>query len=250
MIHAEPQAVPPRIRTGLPLTLFAGAIFVFVVMCALAFIYFFNPSTHGFYPRCLFHQLTGLNCPGCGSTRALYALLHGQIQTALRDNALFIISLAGGGHLGHAVSCPKAEESRAGTLSFTKIWMGIFGCRCDVHHPAEPSGVFVPFALGFLAFAAGAAGVQFLNYEPDTSIDNNNIRTAGISRDQVIWSGSRHHGAFTIGRRQHRCQHPKSFRRKYLALHESLRAGPGRHIQPDAYSRRAARRQRGDRRAL
>jgi hypothetical protein len=96
MIHAEPQAVPPRIRTGSPLTLFAGAIFVFVVMCALAFIYFFNPSTHGFYPRCLFHQLTGLNCPGCGSTRALYALLHGQIQTALRDNALFIISLAGG----------------------------------------------------------------------------------------------------------------------------------------------------------
>jgi hypothetical protein len=96
MTSAGPQAVPPKIKTAAPLTFFAGAVSAFAIGGALAFIYFFNPSTHGFYPRCQFHQLTGLNCPGCGSTRALYALLHGQLQSALRDNALFVLSLAGG----------------------------------------------------------------------------------------------------------------------------------------------------------
>lgn len=30
-------------------------------------------------PPCLFHLLTGYYCPGCGGTRAAWALLHGQI---------------------------------------------------------------------------------------------------------------------------------------------------------------------------
>lgn len=64
-------------------------------------VYFFNPATHHFYPECQFHRLTGLNCPGCGMTRAVYALLHGEFLTALRDNALFtmipaLLALRGG----------------------------------------------------------------------------------------------------------------------------------------------------------
>ena len=57
-------------------------------------VFFFNPAAHGFYPVCLFHKLTGLNCPGCGMTRALYALLHGNFLLALHDNALFVFALA------------------------------------------------------------------------------------------------------------------------------------------------------------
>ena len=41
-------------------------------------------------PKCLFHEWTGLYCPGCGSTRALYALLHGDLKTSLHDNLLLI----------------------------------------------------------------------------------------------------------------------------------------------------------------
>ena len=36
----------------------------------------------------------GLNCPGCGGTRALYALLHGNVRLALKDNALLLVTLA------------------------------------------------------------------------------------------------------------------------------------------------------------
>ena len=41
-------------------------------------------------PKCMFHQLTGLYCPGCGATRALSALLHGDIRASLRNNLLLV----------------------------------------------------------------------------------------------------------------------------------------------------------------
>jgi uncharacterized protein DUF2752 len=88
------QAVPPKIKSAAQpsLAIFAGVVSGMVIVGAGAVVFFFNPGTHGFYPVCAFHQLTGLNCPGCGATRALYALLHGNLPLALKDNALFIIT--------------------------------------------------------------------------------------------------------------------------------------------------------------
>jgi hypothetical protein len=60
---------------------------------AAAMVFFFNPATYKFYPVCQFHRFTGLNCPGCGMTRTVYALLHGNIFIALRDNALFVFGI-------------------------------------------------------------------------------------------------------------------------------------------------------------
>jgi hypothetical protein len=51
-------------------------------------LYAFPPAEHTFYPRCLFHALTGLQCPGCGGTRAIYQLLHLHLGEAMRLNAL------------------------------------------------------------------------------------------------------------------------------------------------------------------
>jgi len=51
-------------------------------------LYTFAPSEHSFYPRCIFHALTGWQCPGCGGTRALYHLLHFHLGEAMHYNAL------------------------------------------------------------------------------------------------------------------------------------------------------------------
>ena len=88
---ADSQPVPPKISAPAPLTVFAVVLLGVVFAGAGAVVYFFNPSTHGFYPICLFHQLTGLNCPGCGGTRSVYTLLHGNVALALKDNALFVL---------------------------------------------------------------------------------------------------------------------------------------------------------------
>lgn len=55
---------------------------------ALAALYFrLDPAQYPF-PRCPVHWLTGLHCPGCGTQRALHALLHGRVGQALSFNLL------------------------------------------------------------------------------------------------------------------------------------------------------------------
>ncbi len=60
---------------------------------AAAALYFAPPTASRFYPRCLFHDATGLLCPGCGATRALAALLHGHLAEAFHLNALIVALL-------------------------------------------------------------------------------------------------------------------------------------------------------------
>lgn len=55
---------------------------------ASVFVWYFNPSTQGFFPVCPLFKLTGLACPGCGLTRGFHALFHGDILTALDFNAM------------------------------------------------------------------------------------------------------------------------------------------------------------------
>ncbi len=52
-----------------------------------------DPARCAWYPPCLWHRLTGLYCPGCGSTRALYCLAHGDIAGACRKNLLLVLAL-------------------------------------------------------------------------------------------------------------------------------------------------------------
>jgi hypothetical protein len=39
---------------------------------------------------CPLHRLTGLDCPGCGATRAVDLLAHGDLPGALRSNLLLL----------------------------------------------------------------------------------------------------------------------------------------------------------------
>jgi Protein of unknown function (DUF2752) len=61
----------------------AGAIALFVL----------EPGKSPFLPGCPFRALTGFTCPGCGTTRALHQLLHGNLLAAFQLNPLLILSL-------------------------------------------------------------------------------------------------------------------------------------------------------------
>ncbi|ALG86569.1 membrane protein [Gordonia phthalatica] len=60
------------------------------VVCAVVWVG--DPTTPGgFLPPCPTAVLLHLDCPVCGSTRMLYALLHGDLGAALRYNALGVM---------------------------------------------------------------------------------------------------------------------------------------------------------------
>jgi len=57
------------------------------------YLFIFEPGKTGFFPACPFRTLTGFTCPGCGSTRGLHRLLHGDIVSALKFNPLMVLLL-------------------------------------------------------------------------------------------------------------------------------------------------------------
>lgn len=61
-----------------------------VVLCLIAVYAFFDPAETAF-PRCPFFVFTGYKCPGCGSQRAIHALLTGDIVTAWHNNAMLLL---------------------------------------------------------------------------------------------------------------------------------------------------------------
>lgn len=66
---------------------------VALVLLASALLLRFPPTQYGFYPQCPIHHYLGILCPGCGTTRAFAALLHGHLGEALRLNPLTTLSL-------------------------------------------------------------------------------------------------------------------------------------------------------------
>jgi len=78
-------ALPPR------RIIWAGAVAIFALGALIFFA--FDPTKVPIFPQCMFHQVTGLDCPVCGAQRALHQLLHGDLVAALRLNAMFVLSL-------------------------------------------------------------------------------------------------------------------------------------------------------------
>lgn len=69
----------------------SAAVAATAVAAAVLYLYYnVDPSSAAWMPRCPSKMLTGLDCPGCGSQRALHALLHGDLAASLRFNALLI----------------------------------------------------------------------------------------------------------------------------------------------------------------
>lgn len=56
-------------------------------------VYLLNPVQESNPPICPFKMITGLDCPGCGATRAANALLNGHLATAADHNVLLVAVL-------------------------------------------------------------------------------------------------------------------------------------------------------------
>ncbi len=59
-----------------------------VILSAITILLRFPPAQSNCYPRCPIYEYLHLQCPGCGATRALAALLRGHFLEAMHCNAL------------------------------------------------------------------------------------------------------------------------------------------------------------------
>src|SRR5258708_31628566 len=84
MIHTARSRIADIWRAAMPPA---------IVALAAILLLRFPPAQYNFYPQCPIHELFHLQCPGCGATRAIAALLHGHVTPAMNLNALITLLL-------------------------------------------------------------------------------------------------------------------------------------------------------------
>jgi len=81
-----------------PIKTFFTSRYVFLLLLpvfigAAILLWYSPPGIKSIYPPCPFQHITGFYCPGCGSLRAVYQLLHGHVLSAIHYNILTIAFL-------------------------------------------------------------------------------------------------------------------------------------------------------------
>jgi Protein of unknown function (DUF2752) len=85
--HTSGLARRKTVRVGLV------AVAGLLLLTALYFVATNPPTDSSYYPKCLSYQITSIHCPGCGSTRALHALLNLQFEQAVAYNVVMVALL-------------------------------------------------------------------------------------------------------------------------------------------------------------
>ena len=70
--------------------LLIGAAISLVLVAVVFLFYTFDPGDMPLFPKCPFLLVTGYECPGCGSQRAVHDLLHLDVKGAFSQNALIL----------------------------------------------------------------------------------------------------------------------------------------------------------------
>lgn len=94
---ARPAHAPHALRaTRAPHTTrvrVAVALALAITTAGLVLLYVRDPNVPGNYPPCPTFALAHIRCPGCGTLRALHALMHLDLGTAWDDNPLAVLAL-------------------------------------------------------------------------------------------------------------------------------------------------------------
>ncbi len=92
------------------------------VGCGVLVLIFRLLAWQGIGIPCLFHQVTGLLCPGCGNSRAALALLRLDVAAALQYNLLCLLEFF---YLGWVIFHCCRSYLRRGSFSYASpcIWL-------------------------------------------------------------------------------------------------------------------------------
>lgn len=101
------------------------AYFLIVVILGLLIVTFtkFNPETTNLFPKCPFRVLTGYECPGCGSQRAIHYLLNLEMGRAFHENALLVLSIP------YVLLLLLAEFLKSKSSFFMSIYKTLFSTK-------------------------------------------------------------------------------------------------------------------------
>lgn len=102
-----------------------------------------------FVPRCPFFWATGFYCPGCGTTRGLHRLLHGDIIGALHANVLMIITVPYVLHRFLDYLAVKILGIKLPEITLSPVWVKILACFAIVfwivrNIPVYPFNQLIP----------------------------------------------------------------------------------------------------------
>lgn len=104
-----------------------GRLWMLPVAAALvaagALLYSVDPGSAWWMPSCLFHQITGLYCPGCGTGRGLHKLLNGDLVGAWRLNPLMVLAIPLLAYLVTRSSIPARPNTKQSSLPTWLPWL-------------------------------------------------------------------------------------------------------------------------------
>jgi Protein of unknown function (DUF2752) len=122
-----PVPIPNGVRSGVAPAWLAPSVVAATGLAGAAYVATVDPARRGVFPTCPFHRLTGLWCPGCGTTRALHQLLTGHVATALGSNLFAPLLVVLGGYLWLSWLWPAMRLGRLPNLARipSPVWTGL-----------------------------------------------------------------------------------------------------------------------------
>jgi hypothetical protein len=132
-----------RIGVALILSLIFGACIV---------VYFWPPEQYTYLPGCTLNRLTGLHCPGCGGTRAAWALMHGDVLQAAAYNLYFLLALPfllwwGGHGVWATITGKQFGPPRYRPWLYAFIWVSLIAFAVLRNVPIIPFNLLAPHKL-------------------------------------------------------------------------------------------------------
>lgn len=126
-------------KIGIPIVILTLGIFYFTI----------DPNTFAYTPKCPFHSLTGLHCPGCGSQRAFHEILHGNIWVGLQHNFLILFAFIIIAYKVYVIYINKSGSKKSNNLFHhnTSLWLIlalVLGFWILRNLPLEPFLILAP----------------------------------------------------------------------------------------------------------